>query len=135
MARSPDLARLQRRLMAIPEAVKRELRPTLEKSADEVVTMARRLAPVDDGTLRASIRREPGDHDLEVRVEAGGEATTREVRRGSGVDYDYALAVEYGTIDTPAQPFFWPAYRLSSKRIKSRAKRAISKAVKRTQKG
>ncbi|MBS9477655.1 HK97 gp10 family phage protein [Ancylobacter sp. VKM B-3255] len=132
MARSPDLARLRRRLMAIPKAVKAELQPTLEKSADEVVATAQRLAPVDDGTLRDSIRREPGEHDLEVRVEAGGEATTREVRRGIGVGYDYALAVEYGTIDTPAQPFFWPAYRLSRNRIKSRAKRAISKAVKRT---
>lgn len=46
-----------------------------------------------------------------------------------GTDVRYPHLVEYGTSNTPAQPFFWPAYRLLKKRIRNRIKRSISKAV------
>ena len=86
--------------------------------------------------MRDSIRKEPGDHDLAVKVRAGGPTTTRVVPHVSGAfSYDYARGVEFGTVDTAAQPFFWPAYRLSRKSLKSRAKRAVTKAVKSTKKG
>jgi hypothetical protein len=37
--------------------------------------------------------------------------------------------VEYGTTEAAAQPFFWPGFGLSRKRIEGRIKRAVSKAV------
>ena len=127
----PDngLSRLQRRMKAVPEKIRRAVRPAVEKSADEMVDMARRFAPVDDGTLRASIKHHAGPHDLSREVRAGGETTTRRVRAGADATYDYALAQEYGSANHPAQPFFWPAYRLIRKRIKSRIRRAVGKAV------
>lgn len=120
---------LNQKLAAIPRATRAEIRKVLEKSADEMVTFAKQLAPVDSGTLRDSIRKEPGANDLAVVVTAGGEATTKAARAGQG-EYDYALGVEFGTVDTPEQPFFWTSYRAVKKRAKSRASRAVRKAVK-----
>jgi HK97 gp10 family phage protein len=45
-------------------------------------------------------------------------------------DVRYAHLVEYGTSDTEAQPFFWPAYRLLKTGMKANINRAVKKAVK-----
>jgi hypothetical protein len=45
-------------------------------------------------------------------------------------DVRYASHVEYGTKHAHAEPFFWPAYRLSKARERNRISRAITKAVK-----
>jgi len=129
------VAELRKKLAAMPKVAKAEIRKVLEVSAAEMVSLAKALAPVDVGNLRDSIRSEPGDHDLAVVVRAGGELTTREVRAGSGEDYDYSLAAEFGTIDTPEQPFFWPSYRAVKKRAKNRATRAVRKAARRAVSG
>jgi HK97 gp10 family phage protein len=116
------LSSLNRKLNAIPKATRVEVRRVLDKSADEMVLLARNLVAVDDGNLRDTIDKQPGKHEMAVVVRAGGDATTVN-------GYDYALAVEHGTVDTPQQEFFWPAYRAIKKRAKSRATRAIKKAV------
>ena len=36
--------------------------------------------------------------------------TTKEVRTGSGEDFDYAVAFEYGTSRQPARSFFYSTY-------------------------
>ena len=45
-------------------------------------------------------------------------------------DVRYPHLVEYGTTQAPAQPFFWPGFRLAKPKAERRIKRAISKAVK-----
>ena len=116
--RSADqLARLRKRFDAVPKAVRAAVRPVLDKSAEELVTRMQALAPVDDGDLRDSIRAEDGDHELSVRVQAGDDGAF------------YARWVEFGTANTPANPFFFVAYRLSKKRLQRRIKRAIGKSV------
>lgn len=124
------LADLRKKLAAIPNATKSEIRKVIEVSAAEMVSLAKTLAPVDSGDLRDSIRSEPGTHDLAVVVRAGGDSTTVPARAGRG-EHDYSVSVEHGTIDTPEQPFFWPSYRAVKKRAKGRASRAVRKAVKR----
>jgi hypothetical protein len=95
-----------------------------------MVSLARSFVPVEDGTLRDSIRRsEPGERG-EVLVEAGGPTTTRPVRNGSTATFDYALGQEYGTQKSNARPYFWPSYRLTRKRLRARASRALNKAIK-----
>lgn len=121
---------LERRIMAMADGARREIAAAVDRSADELVDAAKHLAPVDDGDLRDSVRKEPGPTALARVVTAGGPTTTRTVREGSGVDYDYALAAEFGTSETPAQPFFWPAYRSFQKRFRSRIDRATRKAAK-----
>ncbi|MDY8111161.1 HK97-gp10 family putative phage morphogenesis protein [Fulvimarina sp. 2208YS6-2-32] len=119
MARTSDqLKRLQKRMAAIPLAVREAIIPALDRSADQLVAAAKHLAPEDDGDLRDSIRKEPGEHELQRKIVAGDEATF------------YATFVEHGTAETPAQPFLFPSYRLNRKQIEARIKRAVNKAVK-----
>ncbi len=86
-------------------------------------------APADSGDLEKSCTVVPGENDLEWIVQAGGELTTREVRQGSGVDYDYALAFEYGTSRQHARPFFWPTYRERKDDMQQAINDAIQKAI------
>ena len=129
MADDSGLQRLLKRLDRMPAKAKAAARASLDKSADEMVAMAQRLAPVDTGALRQSIKKAPGRHELEVVVQAGGSETMRPMRKGT-VLFDYAFSQEFGTMDQPAHPFFWPAYRLIRKTARRRTKRAISKAIK-----
>ena len=52
------------------------------------------------------------------------------MRSGVNVDFDYALAQEFGTAEADAQPFFWPSVNTLKKRVRRRIDRAIGKAVK-----
>lgn len=130
---SAQTQRLKRRLAAIPKQVREAVKPALATSGRELSATMQHLAPEDTGALRDSITvtmpgeatpaySQPGGSrvagELEVLVTAGNE----EVR--------YPHLVEYGTADAAAQPFFWPAFRLKRKRLSSRIKRAIRKAVK-----
>jgi HK97 gp10 family phage protein len=78
--------------------------------------------------LANSIRKAPGKVPTIVRVMAGGADTTRS--GGGGKSYDYARAVEFGTVKTPAQPFFFPTFRLMRKAMRSSMRRKISKTIK-----
>lgn len=120
----------KRRLAQIPPKAKREAYAKLLEGAREMAGAMRSAAPTKSGALAGSIRIETEEANLRVFLKAGGAATTREVRKGSGVSFDYARAQEFGTSDQPAQPFFWPSYRLLKKRVRSRAVRAIGKALK-----
>lgn len=130
MASGNGLADLERRIKAMPALARQEIGRALDASAREVEDNARALAPSDDGDLRASIRSGTGGHELSRVVEAGGPTTTRPVREGVSASYDYALGTEWGTADTPAQPYFYPAWRLGRKRAIGRINRAVRKAAK-----
>lgn len=127
------LLRLQQQLRRIPKEAKAEIRKALDTAADQIVATQKGFSPVEDGTLRNSIRHSPVSEAtgrLAVTIEAGGAATTRPVREGQSATYDYALAKEFGTQDGPAHPFFFPGYRANKKRAKARINRAIKKAAK-----
>jgi HK97 gp10 family phage protein len=124
--------RLAKRLAAIPKAVKEAVHPALIKSGEELAARMKALAPVDTGKLRDSIVATPPGQATPPYSQPGGSTVAGEnqvlVTAGdTGVRYPHL--VEYGTTNAPAQPFFWPAYRLSKKRIQNRVKRAIGKAV------
>jgi len=129
MSDDGGLARLQRRIEAIPSAIRKAVEPAVAKSANELAAVMKTMAPKDDGDLVKSIKVEDGYHALSKAVVAGGELTTRPVREGADASYDYAFAQELGTTEMQANPFFYPAKRLMDKRIKSRLKRAAAKAV------
>ncbi len=104
---------------------------SLDEQADALVSLMKSVVPEQSGHLKDSIRKLPGKRPLQVRVAAGGELTTKEVRKGSGVAYDYAMAEEFGTRAETAKPFFWPSYRLSKKAIRAAVRGSIARAVKR----
>ena len=120
---SRQLERVLARMNSIPKAVRTSLKPTLDKSAAELISLQKQFAPKDEHNLEDSIGSEPGDHDLAVRVTAGDESTI--------VDgYQYAIGQEFGVPDRmQANPYFRPAYRLLRKRILLRMKRAIRKVT------
>ncbi|WJR67654.1 hypothetical protein QTA58_02495 [Neorhizobium sp. CSC1952] len=128
MARS-DNAEFRRRLARLPKAIRDQVSAAIAKDADEWVRLSRAIAPKDpeDGTpLHDSIRHHETDTGGQV-VRAGGEATTKP---SAGGPFDYAVGQEFGTVNSPAQPFFWPAYRLLKKKFLSRRRSALNKAVK-----
>ncbi|MGH6978204.1 MAG: HK97-gp10 family putative phage morphogenesis protein [Brevundimonas sp.] len=138
MARKLDaaaLARLRKRFEAIPERMRAKAKVEVENEANAMVEEMKRGAPVDDGDLQASIRATDLSTDTWIRwkVSAGGEKTRKPVRnsaKGNAPFYDYALGVEHGTSDTPAQPFFYPTHRRRRKRFRARLARELKKAAK-----
>lgn len=128
-----NVARLRRRLKAIPKGVRKAVHAQLEANSKELNEAQRRFAPKDDGELRGSMVTEDVSTSTRIayRVKAGGDATRRPIRnskKGSPT-YDYALAQEYGTKNMPANPFFWPPYRAKRKAFAARVNRAAKKAV------
>lgn len=141
------LDRLKAKLARIPAGVRAAVKAANDKSADDLVAMMQRLAPVDTGALRRSIHKEPGGTETSIRVAVGD--------LGGGIasedDY-YARWVEFGTAPhslekgasrkrgkkqgsgpqhpgAKPRPFFYPAVRALKKPIKARAGRAAGKAI------
>lgn len=131
MALSAQSRRLEERLKAIPIAVRQAVSRSLEKSAQEIVDLAKRLCPVDDGTLRDSIGWTWGDAPEGSIVLAATKGAALRITIFAGDDDAfYARWVEFGTANNLPHGFFLPAYRSLKKRTSSRTKRDISKAVK-----
>ena len=100
----------------------------LDTQADALVqTMRGVVVHGPTSNLANSIRKEPGKKETVVVVRAGGATTT--VGSG-GKSYDYARSVEFGTVKTPAKPFFFPTYRLMKKKMRGAMSRKITKRIK-----
>jgi HK97 gp10 family phage protein len=148
---------LAAKLRAIPRAAREEIRGVLEKGAAEMSTTAKAFAPKRSGALASSIGYTFGAYqpdNANVRgVGSGGGSLddpdlTVTIHAGNARAF-YAAFVEFGTAPhtnegkfegshnpgAPAQPFFFPAYRLTKKRNKSRITRATTKAAKRVAAG
>ena len=141
--------KLKRKMMTFPRLARQEISKAMEQSADEMVRLARSLAPVADGDLRASIGWTWGDAPKgtmvigQVKREGKGTGNMQITVYAGGGDAWYSRFVEFGTSPhiqggifagtqhpgTPAQPFFFPSYRAMRKRFRSRTTRAIRKAA------
>lgn len=118
--------------------------------ADEI----KAAAPIKTGKLRDSVRVRRKRNDLDLEVTAGGDETTRMYGRdtdyasdvvidgrsnkgiakrrkgeGRGVSFDYALAVEYGTVNQEAEPFFFATYRQRRDDIRQAIDEAVEHAI------
>lgn len=134
-------------MSSIPDAVKKQIRPTIEKNAKKINNLQKQLAPVDTGALRLNISysmgaspvlsssasfsttgKKTGDPDLSAFLYAGTEDKSE---KGW-----YARFVEFGTAPraghpgTDAQPFFYPAIRLLTRDVKRSIQRAFNKGLK-----
>jgi HK97 gp10 family phage protein len=123
---------LRKKLAAIPALARSELQAEMNIAAAEIVALQKALAAsnVDSGSLQMSIRMEPFSRGgVGVLIKAGGPLTTRPVRAGQSVMYDYAMANELGTQEMLAQPFFYPAARRKKRAVNRRSAKALRKAV------
>lgn len=136
------LVALRLKLRALPDSVKKEIRKPMEDAAQNIVDLAYHLCPVlriatlerKSGALRSSIdwnwgappgglvgplpEEKPQPGDLRLSIHAGGP------------DAPYAGHVEFGTGNTPAQPFFYSSYRRYRKAMRNAAARAANKGLK-----
>jgi HK97 gp10 family phage protein len=120
---------------SLPDKVQDELADVLQQQAKRLSDAQRgalqgqEAAPAETGHLEDSCRVETGDDPLDVHVLAGGELTETDVRDGSGIPYDHALAFEFGNSRQPARPFFWNTYRALKPDIDNAISDAIQKAI------
>lgn len=133
MADDGGIGRLKKRLANIPKGVKEAVQPNLLKQGAMIADTMRRLAPVDTGELRDSIAVTPPDSATPAYSTPGGSFVVPETSvavTAGGTDARHAHLLEYGTVNMDAQPFFWPAVRLTRKQAQRNLKSAIRRAVK-----
>jgi hypothetical protein len=118
----------QKVLERFPDAAREQMRQANDKSADEFMATIRRIIPEGDADapeLISTLEKRAGDAGfggLGVVVSIGGPAAP------------YPLHLEAGHkardgSHVPAKPFWNPAKRVTTKRHKGRAARALRKAV------
>ena len=127
---------------AIPQAIQNAARDAMEKGAQEVVDMMKRLVPRETGELANSIGWTWGEapagsmvigevsgrsyNTLRIVIYAGNEKT----RVGKRNQFQLARLQEFGTQDMPQNPFFFGSWRSKRKRVKDRVTRSIRNAIK-----
>lgn len=129
------LPKLRKKLEALVSVGRDEIRRAMETSADEIVALAKSLAPVDKGDLKDSIgwtwgKAPKGAMTLgKVQSDGVDSEFTITIYAGNSEAY-YARWVEFGTQKMAAHPYFYPSYRVLRRRSKSRVTRAVTKAIK-----
>lgn len=126
------LASFSRRLLGLPAEMRALLSDALEDAAEEMAADMRRLAPRDTGALEASVQvTGPGQQTPPYSQPGGGLVVpdgAAAITAGNS-EVRYPHLVEYGTADTTAQPFFWPAFRLGRAAAVARIAAAVKRAV------
>ena len=112
-----------------PKLQKKVLRQAMRKAMKIVAAEAKENAPVDEGTLKASIKVKAGKKTRN--------AISINVQSGEGDfkgDTYYASFIEYGTSKRPATPFMRPAFDSKAKEAKDLAIKEILDGVERESK-
>lgn len=102
-------------IASLPEAFREVASDTIEIGSRIILTEAIRKVPEDKGTLKNSLGRNVREDGLQASIGAG--------------DYK-AKFLEFGTDDTRAQPFLFPAYRKGARFVRSQMKGWTEKAGK-----
>ncbi len=125
---------LERKFDAIPEAMRKEVARKLEDIADDIVAQMYSLAPHRTGDLAGSIGWTWGESpsgSMTIGHVQGNEYGAMRITIYAGDEGAfYAAFQEFGTVDMPANPFFFPVWRANKKKVKSGVSRAVAKAVK-----
>lgn len=126
------LSSFQKRMRAIPQAAREAVKPVLVREAEKIADTMRALAPEDEGDLKGSIAVTGPLEATPPYSQPGGSTVVPEnvaaITAGNS-DVRYPHLQEYGTTFHPAQPFFWPAFRLGRKKALAAIKRGIGTAI------
>jgi hypothetical protein len=137
--------RLFAKLRKLAPAAAKELEKAGGQSADEMVRLARQFAPKRSGDLIESIVATPPggttpDHSQGSKsvppgafmVTAGNSKVRYPHFAEYGVKGGYTVGGQFEGAThpgSPAQPFFWPAFRLTRRKHKSRARKALKTSI------
>jgi len=126
------LKSFQARFRGIPEQIRATIGPDLVAAAGEVAAQVRRIAPVDQGDLAASVAVTGPGQATPAYSQPGGSmvvpSNAAAITAGN-TDVRYAHLVEYGTSKSAAQPFFWPAFNVTRESAVGKVKAAVRRAV------
>jgi HK97 gp10 family phage protein len=126
---------MRRMVDSITKEVVTSVGDVIAAEANLMVRDMRGRVAKDTGTAESTIHAERGadPNTISVTIKAGGAATTKQVRQGSGVAFDYATALEWGTHHQAARPFFFSTYnahkRQAKEHIAAGVKGAMGKAI------
>lgn len=127
-------ARVGKMLDGATLAAIKAIQPAFLNAGNRVADTMRSLAESsrDTGALIDSIVVTPGGQETPKYSQPGGNYRVPETGVAITAGNDavrYPHLVEFGTTTAPAQPFFWPAFRLERKKALATIKRAIRKAI------
>jgi len=125
---SPD-DQLQDWFSGLSYKTKRKLAGDLKDITGSAAVQIQAAAPELSGKLKGTVKVRRKRNDLDLEITAGGPETTKEIRAGSGVEYDYALAGEYGTVNEEAQPWFFPTWRQIQGDVRQEIEDAVNDAI------
>lgn len=128
------LDKFKRRWQAIPKNARKNVRAVMEDQANDIVEEMWARAPMGETLkLGASIGWTWGDApagSMVIGTVGGSEyASIRITIYAGGGDAFYARFHEFGTLNMPANPFFFPVWRARRRRVTTAISRAISKAI------
>ena len=128
------LDKFNKRWKAIPKNARKNVRAAMEDAANDIVEEMWSRAPQGETLqLGASIGWTWGDAPAGTLTigKVGGQeygAMRITIYAGGGEAF-YARFQEFGTINMPANPFFFPVWRARRRRVKARISRAVSKSI------
>lgn len=133
MTRILGLARLEKKLARMPARAKAEIRAAMEAAAEVMVATMKSLVKEETGALRDSIGwtwgRAPKGAGIVAQAKSRMAADLTLTIYAGNAEAFYARFQEFGTANTPAQPFFFVAYRAHRKTAKRRIRAATRKAA------
>lgn len=143
MASFTNRDKLRKKFKEIPAAVRQAARLQMAVNAKQLRDQAKAFVPEDSGFLKESIIAQNVSDLTRVEwrvrvkglygrwVEFGTKASEAQAPSRNR-NYRRSVVMTKGKAAhnaTPAQPFFWPAYRLLKRRFKARMRRAAKKAI------
>ena len=118
-----------------PKSARANVMNAVVTGAGTIAGSMQRLVPVDSGDLKNSIRVVEGDYTPDNPNVRGMQATSGtgplavSIVAGDAKAW-YARLVEYGTVRSRAQSFFWSAWRANIKAVRAAIRRAFKKSIK-----
>lgn len=103
--------------------IKEDCRKAVKRAADDIVKLAKDLAPKDTGRLARSIKSVISPEGLAFQVLCDPEVFKRD-----NVE-NYAWWVEAGTVNSPAQPFLKPAHEAIAPHFQADIRQAVLAAL------
>lgn len=131
--------RIAAKLKRIPDIAVDAAREAMEEGAQEIVDAMKLIAPEKSGDLRDSIGWTWGDlppgtfmiDEIRSGKNKGEQYATLRLKIYAGSrEAFYARFQEFGTINQPAHPFFFPTWKRMKAKFRRKIATAVRKAVK-----